>query len=124
MTSKYRKKRTKRNKAKKGRQKGGFLNRYNFVYAERETINQAFKNLNASAPNLVKNLSNEANTLLQQGVKQLVKQTIKGGQQLEKIAPKILRSAIEDAYKAPFRLLGQLGKKSCPKLDRNLKKYA
>ena len=39
MTSKYRKKRTKRNKAKKGRQKGGFLNRYNFVYAERETIN-------------------------------------------------------------------------------------
>ena len=32
-------------------------------------------------------------------------------QQIEKIAPKIIRGAIEDVYKTPFRMLGNLGNK-------------
>ena len=110
MTSKYHKKEQDAKKTKKQRQEGGFLNRYDFAYAGRDVINQAFKNLNASAPNLVKNLSNQE------------------GKQLERIGLKLLRSTIEDAYKTPFRLLGQFGKKELAevrqKLNKQLKKYA
>ena len=36
-----------------------------------------------------------------------VDQMAQGGQQVEKIAPKIIKSAIEEVYKTPFRLLGK-----------------
>ena len=95
--------------ARRKRQQGGFLNRYDFAYAGRDTINQAFKNLDKSAPPLINNLSAELNKILEERINQVVKQ---GGAELRQICPKLLRGAIEDTYKTPFRLLGDLGKKS------------
>ena len=34
------------------------------------------------------------------------------GQQVKKIAPKIIKGAIEQVYKMPFRLLGKFGENS------------
>ena len=70
-------------KRKRCRQRGGFLIRYDFAYAGRDTVNQAFKNVQNIAPGLMKQFSDQIN---------------KGGQKIEKIAPKIIRGAIEDVY--------------------------
>lgn len=39
---------------------------------------------------------------------------------MEQIAPKIIKGAIEEVYKTPFRLLGNLGKKQFAKIKRKL----
>ena len=93
-----------RDSTSKKRQRGGFLNRYDFVYAGRGTINQAFKNLNSSAPGLIQNLSGELNKILEERIVQLI---IQGGKQLKELGPQLLRQAIEDVCKTPFRLLGK-----------------
>ena len=49
-------------------QKDGFLNRYDFAYAGRDSINQAFKNLDKSAPPLIQNLAAELNKILEQRI--------------------------------------------------------
>ena len=48
-----------RKKRKRWRQKGGFLNRYDFAYAGGDVVNQAFKNLDKTAPALIQNLKGE-----------------------------------------------------------------
>ena len=45
--------------AEKKKQRGGFLNRYDFVYAGRDTVNQAVK----VAPGVMKNASNKINNI-------------------------------------------------------------
>ena len=57
-----------RKKRKKRRQKGGFLNRYDFAYTGRDVVNQAFKNLDKTAPVLLQNLKGELNDVLQQRI--------------------------------------------------------
>lgn len=43
----------------------------------------------------------------------MIDQVIRSGRtEIERVAQKIIRSAIEDVYKTPFRLLGGLGKKN------------
>ena len=42
------------------------------------------------------------------------------GQQIQKIAPQIIRGAIEDVYKTSFRLLRELGKQIFSQLKRKL----
>ena len=64
---------------KKRRQKGGFLNRYDFAYAGRNVVNQAFKNLDKTAPALIQSLKGELNDVLQQRIHQVI---IEGGSQL------------------------------------------
>ena len=54
-----------RKKRKRQRQKGGFLNRCDFAYAGRNVVNQAFKNLDKTAPALIQNLKGELNDVLQ-----------------------------------------------------------
>ena len=50
-----------------------------------------------------------------------IDQVIKsGGEEVERIAPKIIRGAIEEVYKTPFRLLGNLGKKQFQKIKRKI----
>ena len=44
------------------RQRGGFLNRYDFAYAGRNTVNQAAKHLDTLAPKLVNQLMSKATT--------------------------------------------------------------
>ena len=41
-----------------------------------------------------------------------------GGAEIERVASKIIRGAIEEVYKTPFRLLGNLGKKQFQKIKR------
>ena len=65
-------------------QRGGFLNRYDFAYTGRDTINTAMKNVEKIASGLMKQFSSEVNYVTQQRIQQILDQ---GGQ---KIAPKII----------------------------------
>ena len=47
-----------------------------------------------------------------------------GGAEIERVAPKIIKGAIEEVYKTPFRLLGNLGKKQFQKIKRKLFKQS
>ena len=94
------------------RQTGGFLNRYNFAYAGRDVVNQAGK----VAPKLISQATGEINKIAQQRINQVVRL---GGAEIEHVAPKIIRGAIEDVYKTPFRLLGNLGKKNFKRSKEN-----
>lgn len=98
---------------KKKRQTGGFLSRYDFAYAGRDTVNQVSK----IAPNIIKNATNNINKIAKERIDQVIRT---GGSEIECIAPKIIRGAIEEVYKTPFRLLGNLGKKQFQKIKRRL----
>ena len=98
---------------KKKRQTGGFLSRYDFAYAGRDTVNQISK----IAPNIIKNATNNINKIAKERIDQVIRT---GGSEIERIAPKIIRGAIEEVYKTPFRLLGNLGKKQFQKIKRRL----
>ena len=95
------------------RQTGGFLNRYDFAYAGRDVVNQAAK----VTPKLISQATGEINKIAQQRIDQVV---CSGGAETECVAPKIIRGAIEEVYKIPFRLLGNLGKKQFQKIKRKL----
>lgn len=73
----------------------------------RDIVNRAMKGLNPLASRLIKQTTEEANRLAQWRIRQKINE---GGQQIDKIAPKIIRGAIEDVSKAPFRLLSTLGR--------------
>ena len=87
------------------RQTGGFLNRYEFAYAGRDVVNQAGK----VAPENISQATGNINKIVQDGIDQV---TRTGGAEIERVAPKIIKGAIEEVYKTPFRLLGNLGKKT------------
>ena len=108
-----------RRRVRRKKQKDGFLNRYNFPYAGQDTINQAFKNLDKSAPPLINNLSTELNKILEHWINQIITQ---GGAELRQIGPKLLKGAMEDAYKTPFCLLGNFVKKKPAELQRKVKR--
>ena len=95
------------------RQTGGFLNKYDFAYAGRDVVNQAGK----VAPKLINEATGEINKIAQQRIDQV---TRSGGAETERVAPKIIKGAIEEVYKTPFRLLGNLGKKQFQKFKRKL----
>ena len=50
-------------------------------------------------------------------VEQLSQET---GQTLKKVAPGLIRGTIEELYKTPFRLLGNLGRNKYNELKRNV----
>ena len=80
-----------RRKYQKRTQKGGFLNRYDFAYADRDTVNQIGK----IALGLVKNANSEINNIAQQRINQIISQ---GGREIERVLSRILRRATEDVY--------------------------
>ena len=100
------------------RQRGAFLNRYDFTYAGRGTVNLAMKGLDRLAPKLIKQTSGEVDRLVKSRISQIINE---GSGQIEKIAPRIIRGAIEDVYKTPFRLLGNFGKQKLAQAKRKLK---
>ena len=102
-----------RQKYQKRTQRGGFLNRYDFAYAGRDTVNQVGK----IAPGLIKNDSNEISNVAQQRINQIISQ---GGKEVQRVIPKILRGAIEDVYQTPFRLLGNFRKQQLNKLKNKI----
>ena len=69
------------------------------------------------APKLLTQATGEINKIAQQRIDQVVRS---GGAEIERVAPKIIRGAIEEVYKTPFRLLGNLGKKQFQKIKRKL----
>ena len=98
---------------KKTRQTGGFLNRYEFVYAGRDIVKQVGK----IAPKIITKPTSDINKIAKDRIYQTVRT---GGAEIERIAPKIIKGAIEEVYKTPFRLLGNLGKKHFQKIKIKL----
>ena len=120
MAGRYRCKTTKRRKNKKrNRQRGGFLSRYDFAYVWRDTVNQAFKDLYTTAAGLIKDSSNQVNKVAEQRIQQIIDQ---GARKIEKVAPKIIRGAIEDVYQTPIQLLGKFGKKKLAQVKQKINK--
>ena len=79
------------------------MNRYDFTYAGRNTVNQAAK----VAAGVIKNARNEINNIAKQRIDQIISQD---GKKIERVLPKVLRGPIEGVYQTPFRLLGNFGK--------------
>ena len=100
-------------KRKNKRQYGSFLNRYDFVYAGRDTVNQAAK----VAPEIIKAATKDINKFAEQRINQIISQS---GKELGRVVPKLLCGAIEDVYQTPFRMLGNLGKKTFNDIKRKI----
>ena len=98
---------------KKKTPKRGILNRYDFAYAGRDTVNQVGK----IAPKIIQQATGEIDKIAQNGINQMIRS---GGSEVERVLPKILRGAIEDVYKTPFRLLGNFGKQQFTKLKKRI----
>ena len=101
----------KRTKRKQYRQRGGFLNQYDFGYAGRYKVNQATK----VATGVIKAAANDINAVATDRINQIISQ---GGKEVECPLPKILSRAIEDVYQTPFRLLGNFGKQQFNKIKK------
>ena len=95
-------------KYRRERQRGGFLNRYDFAYAGRDTVNQASKQLNVLAPKLLDQLTAGLDKVSANRVNQL-----------RQMAPGLIKGAVEELYKTPFRLLENAGKKKMTLSKRN-----
>ena len=87
------------------------------MYAGRDVANQAFKNLDKTALALIQNLKGELNDVLQQRIHQVITE---GGAQLKEVGPQLLKGAIEDAYKTPFRLFGNFAKSKLAETKQQL----
>ena len=98
---------------RKRRQTGGFLSRYDFAYAGRDVVNQAGK----IAPGIISKATSDINKIAQERIDQAIRT---GGAEVERIVPKIIRGAIEEVYKTPFRLLGNLGNKQFQKIKQKI----
>ena len=99
--------------SKKNLQWGGFFGRYDFAYAGRDTVNQVGK----IAPGLIKQATSEIDKIARNRVNQVIKSE---GAEVERVLPKIIRGAIEDVYKTPFRLLGNFGKQQLNKINKKI----
>ena len=69
------------------------------------------------APGIINKATADINKLAKQRIDQVIRQA---GVEVERVAPKIIRGAIEEVYKTPFWLLGNLGKKHFMKIKRRL----
>ena len=74
---------------KRKRQTGDFLGRYDFAFADRETVNQAA----AVAPGVIKAATNDTDRIAKEWIIEVISQ---GGKEIEHVLPK--RGAIEDVY--------------------------
>ena len=83
----------------------------------RDTVYQEMKGLDTIAPKLINQTLKEVDRVAEARIRQLIN---KGDKQVKKIAPKIIRGAIEDVYKKPFRLLGNFGNKKLAQVKRKL----
>ena len=75
------------------------------------------KVLDTLAPKVIVQASKEIDKITEARIRQAIND---GGQQIQKIAPQIIRGAIEDVYKTSFRLLGNLGKKKFAQVKRKI----
>ena len=66
---------------------------------------------------MITQATGEINKIVQDRIDQIVRS---GGAEIERVAPKIIKVAIEEVYKTPFSFLGDLGKKQFQKIKRKL----
>ena len=66
---------------------------------------------------MIKNAGKKINNIAKERINQIITQ---GEKEVDRVLPKILRSAIEDVYQARFRMLGNFGKQQLNKLKRNI----
>ena len=78
-------------KYRRKRQRGGFLNRYDFAYAGRDTVNQASKQLNVLAPKLLDQLTAGLDKVSANRVNQLKQR-----------APGLIKGAVKNYIKHLF----------------------
>ena len=100
-------------KKRSKKQTGGFLNCYDFAYAGRDVVDQVGK----IASKVIEQASGEINKIAQGRIDQVIRS---GGAEVERIMPKIIREAIEEVYKTPFRLLGNFGKTQFQKRKKKI----
>ena len=105
--------------ARRGRkkQKGGWLSRYDFAYTGRDSVNQAAYHVKKIAPNLIHSSSKELDAIASQRINQLTRNT---AIEIQRIAPGIIRGAIEEVYKTPFRLLCKFGANKYNQIKKQL----
>ena len=75
--------------------------------------------LDTLAPKLIGQGSKEIDKIAEARIRQVINSS---RQQIQKIAPQIIRRAIEGIYKTPFRPMGSFGKKKLAQLKRKLAK--
>ena len=95
------------------KQTGWFLNTYDFAYAGRDVVNQAGK----ITPDIINKATSNIDKIAKDRIDQVIRN---GGAEVERIAPKIIRGAIKEVYKTPFRLLGDIGKKQFSKIKKKI----
>ena len=117
-----------------GQQRGDFLSRYDFAYADRDTVNQAAKHVKTIAPGLINQTFNRVDKLAPELVRTATREldivaarrinqiAHRSGETIQRIAPGIIRGATEELYKTPFRLLGQFGRRKYKQLKSEVYK--
>ena len=68
---------------------------------------------------MVKGATNEIDEITKQRINQIIS---KGGKEVDRVLPKILRGTTEDVYQTPFRLLGNFGKKQINRIKNKFVK--
>ena len=69
-------------------------------------IKKSFDRVDKLAPKLIRQSSKELDAIASCRINQLTRNT---AEEIKRIAPGLIRGAIEEAYKTPFRLLGNFG---------------
>ena len=108
------------------KQRGGFLNRYDFAYVGTDTVNQATKHIKTIAQDLVNQAMNRADKLASSLVRTAsqeldaiaARHTDELVQKTGNLAPALIKGGIEELYKTPFRLLGCFGRKNINNLSQ------
>ena len=94
----------------------GFFKPLWLRYAGRDIVNQAGK----VTPKILIQATGEINKTAQERIDLVIKS---GGAEIEWAAPKIIRGAIEEVYKTPFRMLKKLCKISISKKKKKKEQF-
>ena len=80
---------------------------------QKDVVNQAAK----VAPGVINEATNDIDLMVKNRLNHAI---TSGGAGIERVLPKILRGAIEDVYKTPFRLLGKFEKEQFNKIKKKI----
>ena len=102
-------------KISREKQRCALINRNDFAYAGRETVNTGIITFKRIAHSPFKTIANQTYKVAGKRIQEAITQKRKG---VARVAPKII---IEELYKTLFCLLGNFGRKNCNKAERKVK---